>query len=75
MLPMKNRDLLTPVSRFTLKLSTAAEVDESHRQFTDSGKDIGITEVGDLERNNGAVSFMFSDLDRNWWEFTASNGS
>ena len=29
-----------------------------------------ITEVGKLESANGKVNFIFSDLDKNWWELT-----
>ena len=28
------------------------------------------TELWDLEQTNGETSFIFSDQDENWWEFT-----
>lgn len=74
-LPTKNRKLLSPTNRFTLRLSSTIEVEEMHRQFSSTGKEIGITEVGAVEQENGEYSFMFSDLDSNWWEFTAKIGS
>jgi catechol-2,3-dioxygenase len=72
-LPMSYRDYLAPVNRFTLRLGTPEEVEKAHREFTTDGKNFGITETWDLERKNGQVSFIFSDLDKNWWELTASN--
>ena len=74
-LPMKKRDLLAPVNRFTLKLATPEEVEEAHREFSADGKKLGISEVWNLEESNGQVSFIFSDLDRNWWEVTAASGA
>jgi hypothetical protein len=31
----------------------------------------GVTEVQPLERRDGGASFIFSDLNRNWWELSA----
>jgi len=72
-LPMSHRDYLEPVNRFTLKLATAEEVEKAHHEFGKAGNAYGITETWELQRKNGDVSFIFSDLDRNWWEVTASN--
>ena len=74
-LPMKKRDLLAPVNRFTLKVTTPEEVRNARREFSADGKKLGISEVRDLEESNGQVSFIFSDLDRNWWEVTAASGA
>jgi catechol 2,3-dioxygenase-like lactoylglutathione lyase family enzyme len=72
-LPMNgHRDYLSPVNRFTLRLGTADEVREAHREFSAAGNKYGITEAWDIEENNGQVSFVFSDLDKNWWEVVAS---
>lgn len=71
-LPMNgHRDYLSPVNRFTLRLGTADEVREAHREFSAAGNKYGITEAWDIEENNGQVSFVFSDLDKNWWEVVA----
>jgi len=34
-------------------------------------KSLGLNEITDIDRADGTVSFIFSDLDRNWWELTA----
>jgi catechol 2,3-dioxygenase-like lactoylglutathione lyase family enzyme len=64
------RQYLAPVNRFTLQLGSATEVEQAHREFATNGKEIGITEVGKLESTNGTVNFVFSDVDKNWWELT-----
>ena len=65
------RQYLAPVNRFTLQIGSAAEVEQAHREFETKQNELGITEVGKLESNNGKASFIFSDLDKNWWELTS----
>ena len=65
------RQYLTPVNRFTLELGSEAEVEQAHREFAANRDSIGITELGKLDRSNGNVNFIFSDVDKNWWELTA----
>lgn len=72
-LPGRKRDYLSPLNRFTLQVASAGEVEEAHRSFATSGKSIGVTELEDLRINDGEVSFIFSDLDRNWWEVAATS--
>jgi hypothetical protein len=31
-----------------------------------------MSNLQDVQQHDGQVSFMFSDLDRNWWEVTAA---
>jgi catechol 2,3-dioxygenase-like lactoylglutathione lyase family enzyme len=69
-LPGRHRDYLSPVNRFTLKLSSADEVLRTHNRFKKSGKEIGVTHVEEI-CSNGNTAFIFSDLDKNWWEFTS----
>ena len=71
-LPMsQRRDYLSPVNRFTLKLASSEKVFEAHERFKKSGKEIGITDVEEARQTNGNDSFIFSELDKNWWEFTS----
>ena len=53
-------------------MASTAQVEEAHREFAAHGRDSGITELGMLESANGAANFIFSDLDKNWWELTAA---
>ncbi|MFQ5902963.1 MAG: VOC family protein [Candidatus Binatia bacterium] len=72
-LPGRKRDYLSPVNRFTLEVASPEDVEDAHREFAASGKKIGITELEDTRVNGGEVSFIFSDLDCNWWEVAASS--
>ncbi len=64
------RQYLAPVNRFTLQLGSAAEVERAHREFTADRRLLNLDELGNLENNNGNTCFIFSDLDKNWWELT-----
>jgi hypothetical protein len=65
------RQYLAPVNRFTLQAGSGAEVEQAHREFSLNGGAIGITELRNVETADGKMSFIFSDLDQNWWELTA----
>jgi len=65
------RKYLAPVNRFTLQMATAEEVEQAHREFAARGKSIGITELGKLQSVSAKLNFIFSDLDKNWWELTS----
>ncbi|HXG52362.1 MAG TPA: VOC family protein [candidate division Zixibacteria bacterium] len=70
-LPTTHRDYLSPANRFTLKVATPEEVEDAHREFSTNGKQIGITDLWDLQAENGRAYFIFSDINRNWWEVTS----
>src|SRR4051812_2170544 len=63
-LPTTHRDYLSPANRFTLKVASAEEVADAHKEFSTKGKEIGITELWDLEEN-GRTYFIFSDISKN----------
>ncbi|MGH7795528.1 MAG: VOC family protein [Candidatus Binatia bacterium] len=65
------RQYLAPVNRFTLQLGSASEVEQARRDFSTNGDAIGISDLGKLDQTNGSVNFIFSDVDKNWWELTA----
>jgi hypothetical protein len=69
-LPTIRRDYLTAANRFTLKLASAEEVADAHKEFSRKGQAIGINELWDLEEN-GRIHFIFSDISKNWWEVTS----
>lgn len=66
------RQYLAPVNRFTLKVNSTAEVEAAHREFSANGDSLGVTELGKLETFNGTAHFIFSDVDKNWWELTSA---
>jgi len=69
-LPTTHRDYLTVANRFTLKVASAEEVADAHKEFSIKGKQLGIHDVWDLQEN-GRTSFIFSDISKNWWEVTS----
>ena len=69
-LPTTRREYLTAANRFTLKLASAEEVADAHKEFSSKGKTSGINELWDLEEN-GRTRFIFSDISKNWLEVTS----
>jgi Glyoxalase/Bleomycin resistance protein/Dioxygenase superfamily len=69
-LPTTHRDYLTAANRFTLKVASAEEVADAHKEFSTKGKQLGIQDIWDLQEN-GRTSFIFSDISKNWWEVTS----
>ncbi len=72
-LPVERRKLLAPVNRFTLRLGSVGEVESAHASFA-AGEAYGVKDIGELRTEGDGVSFIFSDLDRNWWELTSGDG-
>jgi len=61
----RRKKFLTPASRFTLTLASADDVEHAHGGLRGAK---GVTELAALEKRNGRASFLFADLNRNWWE-------
>jgi len=69
-LPIKRRKkFLSPANRFTLTLGSPAEIEDAHAELRSVKS---VTEVQPLQRRGGLASFLFADLNRNWWEATSS---
>ena len=64
------RQYLKPVNRLTLQLGSAAEVEKAHSDFSARRQELALSELGELTHVGGNVNFIFSDLDKNWWELT-----
>ena len=67
----KDWKTFSPNFRFALKVESKDDVLKAHHWLAASGADLGVTELGDLEEN-GSLSFLLSDPDRNWWEVAAA---
>lgn len=67
------RKTFSPNFRFTIALESRKAVAEAHRWLSEDGKDLGATELGELQTTESGVSFLLSDPDRNWWEIISSN--
>ena len=64
----RRKKFLSPANRFTLTLASAGEVEAAHRELRGAK---GVTELAALEKSDGCASFLFADLNRNWWEVAA----
>jgi catechol-2,3-dioxygenase len=63
----------SPNFRFTIALESNDAIEEAHRSFAASAKEIGITELRQITRNGARVSFLLSDPNRHWWEIVSPN--
>ena len=69
-LPTPHRDYLSEANRFTLQVATPEEVEDAHKEFSAKGKELGVTELRELQIN-GKAHFLLSDISKNWWEITS----
>jgi len=69
--PPAERQLLTPLQRYTLTVESVAAVTEAHRRLRECSDELGITELGEIREGGSTLSFFLSDLDRNWWEISS----
>lgn len=69
----KERRTFSPNFRFTLMLESREAVTDAHRWFSESARELGVTELRDIETQGPASSFLLSDPDRNWWEISSPN--
>jgi catechol-2,3-dioxygenase len=69
-LPTTHRDYLSEANRFTLQAATPEEVEDAHKEFSAKGKELGVTELRELQ-TNGRAHFLLSDISKNWWEITS----
>jgi catechol 2,3-dioxygenase-like lactoylglutathione lyase family enzyme len=68
-LPFRADPILpTRAQRFVLAVESPSKVEEAHHSFSSSGHELGLTAVEPIQKSNGNASFVFSDLNRNWWE-------
>jgi catechol 2,3-dioxygenase-like lactoylglutathione lyase family enzyme len=68
----QNRQHLSRYQRFTLAVESAGAVHAAHRSFEANRE---VWEIKDLERVEASAdeaSFLFSDLNGNWWEITSA---
>ena len=69
--PEESRPYLGRLQRFTVAVESAAAVAAAHRWLKESSKELGVTELEEIKEDSDGVSFLLSDLDRNWWEITS----
>jgi hypothetical protein len=61
----------SPNFRFTVVLECEEAVEKAHRWLAESGKGLGVTELGGLQAAQSAAFFFLRDPDRNCWEISS----
>lgn len=69
----ENAPVFSTNFRNTLTMASSDAVKEAYREFSASGKELGISELFALEENDAAASFCFRDPGSNCWELTSAN--
>ncbi len=62
----------TRAQRFVLALESASKVEEAHHWFSNSAETLGLSTVDPIQRSEDVARFIFSDLNRTWWEVTSA---
>lgn len=68
----QNRQHLSRYQRFTLAVDSASAVHDAHRLLESNRESWKIKDLEKVESNGDADSFLFSDLNGNWWEITSA---
>ena len=69
----KDFKVFSPNFRNTLTVESKAAVEDAHRWLSDSGKELGVSELLPLQESNGSASFLLRDPATNCWEITSLN--
>jgi catechol 2,3-dioxygenase-like lactoylglutathione lyase family enzyme len=69
----ENPKVFSPNFRNTLTVASKDAVKEAYREFDQSGKELGVSELLPLQENNGVASFCFRDPGTNCWEVVSLN--
>jgi catechol 2,3-dioxygenase-like lactoylglutathione lyase family enzyme len=69
----KNIKVFSPNFRNTLTVESKDAVKHAYREFSERGKDFGVTELFTLQEDNGSASFCFRDPGTNCWEIASPN--
>jgi catechol 2,3-dioxygenase-like lactoylglutathione lyase family enzyme len=63
-----NRPRLSRFQRFTIALESPSAVHDAHRTFTTKRDPWKLRALEDVQKSNDSASFLFADLNGNWWE-------
>jgi catechol 2,3-dioxygenase-like lactoylglutathione lyase family enzyme len=69
----KGFPVFSPNFRNTLTVDSRDAVKDAYREFTLSGKELGVTELFPLQESESAASFCFRDPGTNCWEIASPN--
>jgi len=69
----QNAPVFSPNFRNTLTVASKDAVKAAYREFSESGKSSGVSELFELKENDTAASFYFRDPGSNCWEIASAN--
>ncbi len=69
----KDFGVFSPNFRNTLTVASTDAVKAAYREFSESGKELGVGELLPLQENDSSASFCFRDPGTNCWEITSAN--
>jgi len=67
----QNRQRLSRYQRFTLAVDSVDSVHDAYRSFETNRRGWKIKDLDKVEASGEDASFLFSDLNGNWWEITS----
>jgi len=67
----QNRQRLSRYQRFTLAVDSVDSVHDAYRSFETNRRAWKIKDLDKVEASGEDASFLFSDLNGNWWEITS----
>jgi len=67
-----NRQHLSRYQRFTLSVASADAVHKAYQSFEANRRAWRIKDLEKVEANGEESSFLFGDLNGNWWEITSA---
>ena len=67
-----NRPRLSRYQRFTISVESRAAVHDAHREFTANRDNWKLRTLEEVCEANDAASFLFADLNGNWWEISSA---
>ena len=67
----QNRQHLSRYQRFTLAVDSVDAVHNAYRSFEAKRRDWKIKDLEEVDSHGEDASFLFSDLNGNWWEITS----
>jgi catechol-2,3-dioxygenase len=68
-----NRRRLSPYQRFTIALSSRSAVHDAYRSLESTGDHWHLTQLEAIEESDRGTSFLFADLNGNWWEIIGAS--
>jgi catechol 2,3-dioxygenase-like lactoylglutathione lyase family enzyme len=68
-----NRRRLSRYQRFTIAVASPDHVHKAHRSFASNRETWKLSQLEGMVESHGTASFLFADLNGNWWEISSAS--